>query len=97
MRDRKYNYSTKESAVFWIKGSSASVEKIQIGVNAAEHLCWQNNINPHKAAMANKAKHCGEPYNKQLDAAFKQARDTCFFSVYGEQVCWEPGAKFIFR
>lgn len=83
--------------MFWIEGSNASIDRIQVGVNAAHRMCYEYDINPHKALLANKAKHKGEPYNKQLAAAWTQARDICLNSVYGEAVCWERGAKFTLR
>ncbi len=83
--------------MFWINGSNASVDRIQNGVNAAQILCIEHDINPHKAWLANKAKKRGEPYNKHLAAAWTQCRDVCLNTVYGEAVCWDHKAKFIFR
>lgn len=83
--------------MFWIEGTTVSVDRIEAGVRAAQHMCWQNNINPHKAYLANEAKKCGEPYSKTMAAAWKLARNECFNACFGECCCWERGAKFIFK
>jgi len=83
--------------MFWINGSKVSVDRIQNGVNAAQILCYDHDINPHKAWLANKAKKRGEPHNKQLAAGWTQCRDVCLNTVYGEPTSWERGAKFIFK
>jgi len=83
--------------MFWIDGASVNVDRIQNGVNAAHRMCYDHGINPHKAWLANRAKKRGEPHNKQLAEAWKQARDECFNTVYGEPTSWERSAKFILR
>ena len=83
--------------MFWIDGAKVNVDRIQDGVNAAQRLCYDYDINPHKAWLASMAKKRGEPHNKKLAAGWKQARDECLNTIYGEPTSWERGVKFILR
>ena len=82
---------------FWIEGSTANVDRLEMAAQAANDALQEYNINAHAAFLSHQAKLAGEHYNKKLDAAWLYARDRCFLVCYGEQTSWERGAHLTFK